>query len=141
MPQIIEFIGKHLLLCGAFVAVAAALAYNLFAGSLGRGRPVGVGEAVRLINREKAVVVDVRPRDQYETGHILNAEHIPVAEAGEAPKRLEKYKSRPVLLVCGNGMQAPAMAAALVTAGFEQVYRLRGGLTDWQTENMPLATK
>src|SRR2546422_9799630 len=94
---------------------------------------VDASMATQLINREDALVVDVRDPGEYGAGHILGAKNVPLSrlDAGGseiAPKR----KDKPVIVYCDNGNRSAKAAAALRSQGFAKVVSLAGGLGAWQ---------
>lgn len=98
-------------------------------------------EATLLMNREDAAVVDVRDYGQFETGHIPNAHHIPIAELPKRTAELEKFKSHPLILCCASGMRSRAGMLVLKKAGFEKLYHLRGGIFEWEKAGQPIIHK
>ncbi|MDR1660856.1 MAG: rhodanese-like domain-containing protein [Azoarcus sp.] len=98
-------------------------------------------EATMLINREDAVVVDVRDQGDFEQGHLPNARHLPLAELGRRTGELEKFRARPLIFYCGSGSRAATAIATLKKAGFEKLYNLRGGLFEWEKAGQPLTRK
>ena len=104
---------------------------------INRAREVGVAEAVQLINRQDAAIVDVREPGEFKSGHIPNARNVPLGQIGERTKELEKAKGKPVLLTCASGNRSLTAAGTLRKAGFEQVYSLAGGMGAWQQAGMP----
>jgi rhodanese-related sulfurtransferase len=98
---------------------------------------VAVTEAVRLMNREKAVVIDVSEADEYAAGHIVNSRHIPLAQL-ETSKDVPTNKSLPLLLVCASGKRASSAAAVLRKRGHAQVLVIAGGLGGWRAAALPL---
>jgi rhodanese-related sulfurtransferase len=102
------------------------------------GQEVGAAEAVQLINRRDAVVIDVRDAADYKSGHITNARHLPESELDARAKELERVKSKPIIVSCGRGNRSPNVATRLRKLGFKEVFSLRGGLAGWQQANMPL---
>lgn len=140
MDQLIEFAGNHLLLVSAFLVILALLAWNLIAnpGSKGSVDPLG---ATNLINREDALVVDVRPMADYNKGHIVGAVNIPVNGFKKQIGQLEKHKSRPIVVNCRSGNQSQIACKTLRDEGFEKVYNLRGGIMGWQAANLPVTRK
>ncbi|MFP4207695.1 MAG: rhodanese-like domain-containing protein [Wenzhouxiangella sp.] len=139
MDQFIEFIGNNLLLSGLFVAVLLAwLAWEV--ARLGRKwKEVSTLEAVRLINREEPLVIDVSNSTDFAKGHINGALHMPPSRIEAGNQQLLKHKSRPVLIYCQRGQISPQMANRLVKLGFEQVYALNGGLAQWVSDNQPVS--
>jgi rhodanese-related sulfurtransferase len=140
MDQVIEFIGNHWILSGIWVFLAAALIGNLLKAS-GKTPTLSSQQAVDLVNREDAMVVDIRSASEFAKGHIINSLNIPSAKADESHPKLEKQKQNPIILVCNTGMSVSAVATKLVTSGFERVYKLSGGIQGWQGDNLPLTKK
>ncbi|MEX2333924.1 MAG: rhodanese-like domain-containing protein [Pseudohongiella sp.] len=106
---------------------------------------VGPQQAVMLINRNDGVVLDIREKKDYDTGHIVDSVHIPHtklnAEFAGSDKELSKLKSRPIIVVCKMGQHSGDVCKMLRNAGFEQVVRLRGGMAEWRAQNLPLVQK
>jgi rhodanese-related sulfurtransferase len=98
-------------------------------------------EATLLINREDAVVIDVRDQGEYAQGHVPNARHLPLADIARRSGELEKFKSRPLILCCASGARSATAIAELRKAGFEKLYNLRGGLPEWQKAGQPISRK
>ena len=139
MAQLIEFIGNHITLFIALAVISALLVQNLMAGA-GAGY-IDTGRVTELINRDDAVVVDVRPMADFSGGHIINALNIPVGSFKNQLGQLEKHRDKPIIITCRSGVQSSAAYKALRGAGFEQVYELRGGMTAWQGANLPVSCK
>lgn len=110
-----------------------------------RGRTSGPGvsplQATLMINREDAVIVDVREQAEWVKGHIPNARHIPLAEVEKRLPELEKFKSKPIIVNCASGSRSAAACSALRKAGFEKVFSLVGGLSAWEQAGQPITTK
>ncbi|NMG68987.1 rhodanese-like domain-containing protein [Parazoarcus communis] len=98
-------------------------------------------EATLLINREEAVVVDVRDQGEYSQGHIPNARHLPLSELARRSNELEKFKERPIILCCASGARSASAIGTLKKAGFEKLYNLRGGLFEWEKAGQPISRK
>lgn len=98
-------------------------------------------EATLLINREDAVVVDVRDQGEYAQGHIPNARHVPLGELARRSGELEKFKDRPLILCCASGTRSASAVSQLKKAGFEKLYNLRGGLLEWEKAGQPVSRK
>ncbi len=139
MDRFLEFIGNNLLLAGLFVAVLVAwLAWEV--ARLGRKwKEIGTLEAVRLINREDPLIIDVSNSADFAKAHINGAVHMPPSRIEAGNQQLLKQKERPLLLYCQRGQIAPQMANRLVKLGFAQVYMLSGGLTQWASDNQPVS--
>ncbi len=135
MEQLFEYIGNHPILVGAFVLAFALFVRNEVSRG---GRSVTPQELVNLVNRDGAVVVDVRDANEYSQGHIVDAVNVPHTALGTRISELEKYKGKPVVLACKMGQHAGAAGTILRKAGFDNVSRLKGGVTEWLNQNLPV---
>ena len=135
MDQFLEFVVNHPVLWGlwALLVVAVILQYRSKAS-----KSVGPQQAVTLINRSDAVVLDVREKKDYEGGHIVDAINIPLSKLGQRVTELEKHKEKPVVVVCKMGQHSGEACKTLQQAGFENVVRLSGGVTEWKSQSLPL---
>lgn len=141
MEQFFAFLQKspfNLLMFGTAVITGGMLIWPLISRGARIGREVTPIEAVQLINRRDALVVDIRADAEYAAGHITGSRHIPAAQLAERMKDIEKFKSRPVIVACRTGGRAGGSAEALRKAGFGEVLVLRGGIASWQQAGMPL---
>lgn len=141
MEQFLIFLQKNpfnLMLFGTAVITGGMLLWPLINRPFRQGKEIGVAEAVQLINRRDAVVIDVRDSGEYAAGHIANARHIPEAQFAERLKELEKFKSRPIIVSCRAGNRAPGVIGTLGKNGFSEAFALRGGIAAWQQAGMPL---
>ena len=105
------------------------------------GNTVGPNEAVRLINREKAVLIDVSDATEFAAGHAFGARNVPLAQLGDNPsavKGLPSNKALPVLLLCPTGGRAARAAALLRKAGFERALAIAGGTAAWREAQLPI---
>jgi rhodanese-related sulfurtransferase len=93
--------------------------------------------AVQLMNKEKAVVIDVCGADEFAAGHVAGAKHIPLAELSTA-KGLPSNKKLPIVVVCASGARSAKAAAELRKLGHENVQSLAGGLKAWREANLPI---
>ena len=86
--------------------------------------------------------MDVRTQEEFAKGHIANAHHMPLAQIEQGnTTEIDKHKEKPVIVVCETGDRADKAATKLVKAGFQQVYLLRGGLSQWRASNLPVTKK
>jgi rhodanese-related sulfurtransferase len=103
----------------------------------GRGS-VSAPEAVQLINRRNASVIDVRPAAEYSKGHLPAARNFEISELQAKIGQIAKNKSNPVLLVCQTGQQSQKASQIVSDAGYAEVHVLQGGLDAWQKAGMPV---
>lgn len=137
MDRLLEYVARHPFLVGGTAVLAlAVIAYEVSRTRSG-GQAVGPMDAVRLMN-QGALLVDVRSREEFEGGHVLDARHLPQEEVAGAGESLKKYRDKPVIVCCESGMRSGAAARVLKAQGFAKVVNLRGGLAAWRTENLPL---
>lgn len=125
------------MLISVALASGGMLMWPLVAGSLNAGALTASG-AVQLINREKAVVIDVREADEFATGHIGGAKNVPLAQLEEKLPGLVKNKALPLILVCATGARAGRAVAVAKKLGYEQAQALGGGLKGWKDATLPL---
>ena len=94
--------------------------------------------AMQLINHKNALVLDVREQSEYATGHVLNSKHIPLGKLMGRIGELNKYRERPIVVVCRSGQRSASACAFLGKQGFAQAYNLSGGVNAWQKASLPL---
>jgi rhodanese-related sulfurtransferase len=139
MDRLLEFAQQNLLLSLALAGITLALVVTevmrLFRGFKG----VSPAQLTELINRENALVVDLRGQGDFEKGHIIGSRHVLPSQVEPEGKLLAKAKDSPVVLVCAAGITAAGTAEKLVKAGFKQVSVLDGGIGAWTGAGLPLA--
>ena len=129
----------NMVLFGTAVISGGMLIWPLFSRLSGGAFPqVGAFDAVSLINRRDAIVIDVREKADFVLGRIPNSRHIPLAELAGRIGELEKFKKFPLLVNCGAGPAAPKACATLKQAGFNEVFALRGGMSGWVEASLPV---
>jgi rhodanese-related sulfurtransferase len=130
------FIDNWFLFFTAVVSGGLLLWPMLTRGSGGAGR-VSPAQAVQLINREKAVLIDVSEPAEFAGGHAVGSKNVPLDKL-EASGDLPKNKTLPVVLVCPSGTRAVRAAATLKKLGFDKPHVLAGGLAAWREANLPI---
>jgi rhodanese-related sulfurtransferase len=135
MQLFIEFIEKNWML--ALVWGALVLALYVYE-SMKAGKSVGVQGLSDLVNREQAIILDIREASEFKQGHIINAWNIPQKDIENRMVELEKSKDKPVVVVCKLGQSASGVTKKLKAEGFSRVDKLAGGMTEWTSANLPL---
>jgi len=137
VQDIIPFVIHHWFLCSIFIILLILLFIEeaRVKGLFGQLSPQ---ELVQLMNRESAVVLDIRNRDVFQEGHIVGAINIPQGDLDKDLTKLNKYKDRPIIIVCQMGQKAGEVAVKLKKQNFERVQVLSGGLNSWKNAQMPL---
>jgi rhodanese-related sulfurtransferase len=102
------------------------------------GATIDTLRATFLINREDAMVLDVRETNDYVNGHILNARNVPLAQLDDRAADVAKNKAKPVIVYCANGQRAGGAVAILKKHGFANVVNLSGGFTAWKAAGLPV---
>lgn len=122
------------------LGLAAISGTMLMVGSLRKGQSaesVSIQDAIRLVNQERGIFLDIRPTDKYREGSIAQARNIPSSELDDKASSLPK--GRPVIVVCDVGQQSASAAGKLRKLGFEQAVSLKGGLRGWGQDGLPLS--
>ncbi len=133
-----QFISSNIL--PIFIAVFSGimLLWSFFGNRFRGVKEVDTAAAMQLINHKDAIVLDVREPNEYASGHVLNAKHIPLGKLKERMGELEKYKDRPVVVVCRSGNRSGTACFLLGKQGFTQAHNLAGGVQAWQKNKLPL---
>lgn len=137
MQDLTVFIAHHMGLTYAFAALFVALMIIEFLRAKRNNLRVDTTQAVQLINRQNAVVIDVRTKDIFRTGHIIDAIQINGSDLQTNNKKIERYRAKPIILVCENGNESQKIAALLLKQGYN-AYSLSGGLRAWTEAELPL---
>jgi rhodanese-related sulfurtransferase len=138
MDRLFEFAGHHPLLASA-AALAAVLVIAYEARlRMQASAAVSPQELIRLMN-QGALVLDLRPADEYAAGHINGARPLPTDQIPQAGDTLKRHKQKAVVVYCDGGGRSSAAVRQLASQGFTKVVSLRGGLAAWRAENLPLA--
>ena len=122
-----------------FLAAAASggmLLWQAFSGGIGAGR-VSTADAVQLINREKAVLIDISEPAEYAGGHASGSKNVPFGGL-EASNALPKNKALPLVVVCPTGARSGRAVGVLKKLGYENTRALAGGLAAWREANLPV---
>jgi rhodanese-related sulfurtransferase len=133
-----EFVQQNMMWVIAAIVSGAMLVNSFIRGG---GKGVSVSEATLLINREDALVLDVRETSEWSTGHIPNARHIALGQLSKHVSELEKFKDKPVIVCCASGNRSSNACGTLQRAGFPRVFNLSGGIGAWTGAGLPVTTK
>ena len=120
------------------ILVALSSGTALLLPTLMQGKGLNPAEAVMLMNREKAVVIDVCEPGEFAAGHITGARNIPLSQLEQQLPGVVRNKSTPVVLVCQSGARSGRALAVARKLGYEKAQNLAGGLKAWQAASMPL---
>ncbi len=134
LQHLIAFATNHYLITGAFVILLGMLiAYELSKG----GRSLSTGELTNLVNKDQAVVIDIRSTKDYAAGHIVGALNFPQDKVLTRTAELEKHKAKTLIIVDAVGQHSGSVARELLKSGFNAA-KLSGGVSTWRADNLPL---
>jgi len=139
---LLQFLQKdhNFLLAGTALAAGTMLLWPLLRRATG-GPWVGAAQATQLINREDALVLDVREPGEYDAGHALGAKNLPLARVESGAGDVAKKKDAALIVYCDRGDQSAKAAAALKKQGYTRVVSLSGGFAAWKQAGLPVEKK
>jgi rhodanese-related sulfurtransferase len=134
----VSFVQENILLILVALVSGAMLLWP-YVRRASAGPSVTPAQATHLINREDALLIDVRDPGEYGSGHILGAKNLPLAriDAGGA-EIAAKRKQKPVIVYCDTGNRSQKAAAVLRGQGYAQVLNLAGGFAAWRQAGLPV---
>lgn len=133
-----EFLKQNILLIGLALGSGVALLLPLLGRAAAGSVLVSVTEAVMLMSRKQPLILDVRAPDEFARGHLQGARNIPLAQLNAKLGELQKFRDKPVLVVCQSGSRAKAACNMLKNAQFTALHQLQGGIQAWVEAKMPL---
>ena len=138
MDRLFEFVVNHYILVSLFVAFLVAI---LILESRRGGAKISAQGAVNLINKDEAVVVDIRDRKEFGEGRITGSINIPLNSMKSRMNELNKFKDKQIIVADKMGQHSAMAVKQLNAEGFSNVSRLNGGIADWKASNLPLVKK
>lgn len=135
LEQIIEFVTNNAFLVGAWLIVLIGFLLN---EKRRAGKALSPTQAVIRMNRENAMVIDVREPKDYKTGHVAGSLNWPLTKLDDFLSEVPKYNERPLLVICKMGSSAGAAVKKIAAAGHPDVARIGGGMMDWTANNLPV---
>ncbi len=131
-----KFLLDNWILILVALSSGAMLLWTTLGGSVGAGA-VSTAEAVRLINREKGVLIDVCEPAEYAAGHAAGAKSVPLGGIGDA-KQLPSNKALPLIVICASGARSMRAVSMLKKQGYANAQSLSGGMKAWREANLPV---
>jgi rhodanese-related sulfurtransferase len=135
---VVEFFNAHPILVGLWVVVGVMLVLSLTPGV---GKNIAPQQLTDLVNRDDAVVLDIRPAPEFAKGHIVGAVNVPMSKLSQTTADLDRYKERPIIVVCASGVTAVNACKLLQKGGFTKLFRLNNGMQAWLADNLPTSKK
>lgn len=140
MNELTIFIQHNLVLvCGFLVVVTLLLILELRDKGI-ENVALAAADAVKKINHEASVLIDIRSKEDFDKEHIINAINIPMKECVTTNVKLKKLENKSIILVCASGNQSRSQLKNLQSMNFERVFYLQGGLQSWVSESLPVLT-
>lgn len=140
MQELTTFLGNHLGLSSAAGIVLLLLIIVEILRVKKRAFNISNLQATQLINRENAVIIDIRSPEAYRNGHIIDAQSLSAQEILTNPKKIEKFKKRPLILVGQTSQDAQKVTAFLIKRGYN-AFSLTGGMGSWLDAQLPIVKK
>jgi rhodanese-related sulfurtransferase len=134
MALFLEFLAEQWILAAALLVTIIMLVMHEARKS---GPSLTPQQAIKLVNAEQGIFVDLRDSAAFKQGHIVEALNIPSNKLADRIAELEKYRTRPIVLVCKMGQQAGAAGKQLRAEKFEKVYKMSGGMMEWDNLQLP----
>ena len=134
MSLFLEFLAQQWILVIALLAVIIMLVLHEARKS---GPSLSPQQAINLVNNQQGVFVDLRDGAEYKKGHIVDALHIPASKVVDRIAELEKFRDKPIVLVCKMGQQSGAAGKQLKAGNFDKVYKMSGGMLEWTNLQLP----
>ena len=134
MALFLEFLAQQWILAIALLAVIIMLVLHEARKS---GPSLSPQQAINLVNTQQGVFVDLRDAADYKKGHIVDALHIPASKVADRMAELEKFRDKPIVLVCKMGQQSGAAGKQLKAGNFDKVYKMSGGMLEWTNLQLP----
>lgn len=136
-----EFAASNLMLVAALAVIATLIIKTEIGLKLSSIPQLNTNEAVRLMNGDDVVILDVRESSEYSSGHIRDSIHIPMSALVKRLNELDKHKNKQILAVCRSGSRSNGACRTLSKQGFENVSNLAGGIMSWSNANLPVTKK
>ncbi len=138
MDNLIAFVISHWVLCSLWALILLALAASFLVRAMESAPQIPPQEVTRLINHHDATVIDIREKTAFAKGHILGAMNLPLTELADRLPKLALDRDKPIVLYCQAGSTSGGAVEPLNKAGFDKIFRLKGGLLEWQDSNLPV---
>ena len=135
IERLISFLEANLLLSSCFcILLFLCLRYE----QKRSGPKISTQQAIQLMNIDEAFLVDIRKIDEFEAGHIVHSHHIPLEQFKNNTNKFPKDKNHPIIITCQMGHYSGSSAIELRKMGYTQVMTLKGGISQWKVDGLPL---
>jgi rhodanese-related sulfurtransferase len=135
----VQFVQNNMSLVMLAIVSAVMLIWPTIGRKISGVKEAGVLEATQLINHRDALLLDVRDDVEFAGGHIASARHVPLLHLKKQVAGLEKFRDKPVVVICRSGARSATGCRVLRNAGFGEVYNFKGGMLAWEKAQMPVS--
>lgn len=141
MQEYLDFARNNFLIVAGFIGVLGFIIKTEFSRVSRTYKQVSVNEAVMILNKDNAVVLDVREDKEVQGGVIKGAQHITLGQLPDRISNIGKNKQDPVLVYCRSGSRSGHACQQLTKAGYQDVSNLSGGIIAWESANLPISKR
>jgi rhodanese-related sulfurtransferase len=134
-----EFVEQNFIWVALAVVSGSMLIWPMLTGGGAAG--LTPAQATLMMNRQDALVLDIRETSEWAVNHIAGSRHITLSQLEKRLSEIDKFKARPVIVCCASGHRSSAACSQLKKGGFEKVFSLAGGLTAWTDAGLPVTAK
>lgn len=139
MGRLGEFIVNHWILSTAFVVIVFLIITTELKRKLLGFKDLPPNDVIQKMNRDDAIVIDVRDQGEFDRGHILNAINIPFGVLESRMNEIQEHKDKPVIIACRTGQNSAKACMQLKQQGFNDIHKLGGGMMAWTNASLPTA--
>lgn len=141
MSEILDFVQRHPMLVGGFTVLCFMTIWAEVERFTKKFKDLSPQDAVRLINEEAPLILDVREHNELSNGIIKGAKHVPMSAIKTRLSEFDPRKYDTVVAYCRSGNRSSSACRMLTSHGFENVYNLAGGMMAWESANLPKSKK
>jgi len=142
MQEYLDFFEANQWLTVTWISIFSVLMLVIIKGGVTAAKKITNQQATLLMNRENAVVIDVRGDAEFKQGHIIGSKQVALSKfKNNEFSSIEKHKDSPIIVVCNTGLTSKQACQMLQKAGFSNIHNLQGGITEWRNANLPLTKK
>ncbi|MBS1516515.1 MAG: rhodanese-like domain-containing protein [Bacteroidetes bacterium] len=91
-------------------------------------------------NSDDLVLLDVRSPREYNSGHLSGSRQINFIDRNFKDQLAELAKDKKYIVYCQSGGRSEVTVKYMKDMGFREAHNIEGGLSEWQSENLPLET-
>jgi rhodanese-related sulfurtransferase len=137
MQDVLNFLSNHIALSTSVAILIVLLIIVEFLRARRKGFALSPAQLIQFMNHQNATIIDIRANEAFRKAHIIGAHSLQSKDIQDNPKKLEKFKNRPVIIVCANGMESQKAASLLLKQSYH-AYALAGGMRAWAEAAMPV---